>query len=557
MRKFIYFVTALAGLTSCSDVLTEEPDSYYDAKNFFTSVTNAEMAVMGVYDVLANLNHYGQIEMAMPTSDDMYYISGVNTDNTRRDISHYMISTHNTWVKSAWMYKYQGIDRANFALDGIRKMKEYTEGDEKLKQYEGEVAFLRAFLAADLVKYWGDVPFKTYHTTTSENAYQPRSNRDVIYDQILADLDLAMGQLPWASAGSTPERITQGAARALKMRVLLHKAGYSLKMDGVLSRPDETTRKQCFDGVISEWEAIKENGFHDFHAQSYAALWEGYSAGVNENKETLWEIAFYTPDGGQQDAGAWGTYNGPLTDANSKYGRANAFFFTLPMWKRFYDDQDTRRDVNICQYMINAKNEKVYLKKNPNTPQNQYWYPGKWRREWMTGTPKDPNNTDVDLVILRYADVVLMAAEALNETNRTAEAIELLNKVRTRAGIASLEPDFSNYEAIYKAPKVLNLDFIDDATDAGKFRTALYWERGFELCYEGSRKFDLIRWGILQQSIANIYKEHQADPLYKFIGLNHYPASQNFVTGKHELFPIPLTEIQRNHKLNGLNNPLY
>ncbi|MEG1586612.1 MAG: RagB/SusD family nutrient uptake outer membrane protein [Bacteroidales bacterium] len=557
MKKFIYLITACIGFTSCTDLLTEDPESYYDSKQFFTSVENAEMAVIGVYDVLANLNHYGQIEMAMPTSDDIYYISGVNTDNSRRDISHYMTSTHNTWINSSWGFKYKGIDRANFALDGIRGMTEYTTGNETLLRYEGEICFLRAFLAFDLVKYWGDVPFKTEFTTAAENAYQPRSNRDVIYDQILADLDLAAGQLPWATAASSPERITQGAVRGLKMRVLLHKAGYSLKMDGSVSRPSEEERQKCFQAVISEWNAIQQNGHHGFAVNGYESLWQGYSADINENKETLWEIAFYTSDGGPNDAGAWGTYIGPLTDANSKYGRANAFFFALPMWKRFYDDQDNRRDVNICQYMINAKDEKVYLKKKPDTPQNQYWFPGKWRREWMVGTPKDPNNTDVDLVILRYADLVLMAAEALNETNRTAEAVELLNLVRNRAGIAPLEVDFSNYAAIYKAPKVLDLDFIDDATITGKFRTALYWERGFELCYEGSRKFDLIRWGILKQSIDNIYSAHQADPLYKFVGLNHYPASKNFVSGKHELFPIPLIEIQRNHKLNGLNNPLY
>ncbi|MGL4293693.1 MAG: RagB/SusD family nutrient uptake outer membrane protein [Bacteroidales bacterium] len=557
MKKLIYFISVLAGFTSCADILVEEPESYYDAKNFFVSVEKAEMSVIGVYDVLANLNHYGQVEMAMPTSDDMYYISGVNTDNSRRDISHYMTSTHNTWIRNSWLYKYQGIDRANFALGGIRGMDEYAKKNEKLLKYEGEICFLRAFLAFDLIKYWGDVPFKTNFTTTAESAYQPRSDRDRIYDQILTDLEIAKNQLPWAAAGSSPERVTKGAASALKMRVLLQRAGYSLKLNGSFDRPSDEVRKNCFAEVIKEWEQINNQGYHGFHAQGYEGLWKGYSAEIDESKETLWEIAFYTPDGKAKGAGAWGTYNGPSVDANSKYGRANAFFIALPMWKKFYDEQDLRRDINICQYHINAKDEKVYLRKNPNTPQNQYWFPGKWRREWMKYPAKDPNNTDVDLVVLRYADVVLMAAEAYNELNQTETAIELLNKVRGRAGIAELAADFSNYAATYKAPKVLDLDFIDDSDIAGKFRTALYWERGFELCYEGSRKFDLIRWGILQQSIANIYSAHQGDPLYKFVGLNHYPASQNFMTGKHELFPIPLIEIQRNYKLNGKNNPLY
>ena len=154
----------------------------------------------------------------------------------------------------------------------------------------------------------------------------------------------------------------------------------------------------------------------------------------------------------------------------------------------------------------------------------------------------------------------------MNELDRTDEAVELLNMVRKRAGITELKKDFSNYAMIYKAPKVIDLDFIDDSTPAGKFRTALYWERGFELCYEGTRKYDLIRWGILKESLENMYaymksteKFPDGDPKKYKYALNAFPAGKGdrFVTGKHELFPIPLMEIQRNKALGSLNNPGY
>lgn len=573
MKKYIIIGALFLGLLSCEDTLTEKPSSYYDANKFFTSVENAEMSVIGVYNVLSNLNHYGQFEMAMPTSDDMYYIPGTNTDNTRRDIAHYMLATNNAWIEKSWNFKYQGLDRANFALEGIRGMSAYKDGNKTLLRYEGELAFLRAFLANEIIKYWGDVPFKTSFTTSIGESYQPRTPREEIYEQIEADLRVAIAQLPWASERANPERATQGAARAMMMRTMLQKAGYSLKADGQLTQPSEEVRKKCFEEVVTQWNAIKENGYHNFFAKGYEQVWQNYSADVDEPVETLWEIAFYTPDGKPNNAGMWGTYIGPQTDQGSSYGRANTFFNVLPTWKSFYDDNDVRRDVNICQYKIDNKDNKVYNLKpykpatpatSPDAPSNQYWYVGKWRREWMKSAVKDPNNTDVDYVILRYADAVLMSAEAYNELGNTAEAITLLNTVRSRAGVPPLANDWSNYKAIYKAPKVLDLDFIDDSNNQGKFRTALYWERGFELCFEGTRKFDLIRWGVLQQSIVNMYKFMEGtkslandDPKKYFFAVNQYAAGVNFVSGKHELFPIPLMEIQRNYSLESKNNPQY
>lgn len=578
MKKYIAILSLVSGLVSCTDLLTETPDSYYDSTNYFVSVENADMAVAAVYNTLGTMNHFGQAEMAIPTSDDMYYVSGTTTDNLRRDISHYMLSTNNQWIESTWDAKYKGIDRANFALEGIRSMKEYAAGNTTLLKYEGELCFLRAFNALLLVRNWGDVPFKTTYTTSASEAYTPKVDRETIYDQIMSDLKIAKTQLPWADASSNPERATQGAARALLMRALLQRAGYSLKSDKQLTRPSDEKRKAYFDEILDEWDAFKTNGFHRFYDKGYEQAWKNYCQNVNEPVETLWEMAFYTPDGKAPGAGMWGTYIGPATDQASIYGRANSFFIVLPTWVAFYDDNDVRKAVNICQYKIDAKSEKVYnikpydpkkLSTSPNAPSNKYYYPGKWRREWIgAGNSKDPNCVDVDFVALRYPDVVLMVAEAMNELNRTGEAVELLNKVRERAGITELKKDFTNYDEIYKTPKVINLDFIDDSTPTGKFRTALYWERGFELCYEGTRKYDLIRWGILKEALINMYKFMDStknlpddDPhKYSFAAKTSvFPAGSEgrFVTGKHELFPIPLMEIQRNKALGGVNNPGY
>lgn len=561
MKKYtlLHIVLTLltAAFASCEDKLTESPNSSYDKNGFFTTEAKADMAIMGIYNSISDYRHYGYYEMAAHASDDTYYLARTGSDNQIRDMVHYTTNSTNEWVKWLWTLKYQGIDRANMAVSGIQGMDEYGE-NKKLYALEGEARFLRAFLAFDLVKYWGDVPFKTAYSSNYNEAFGARVNRELIYDQIIEDLNFAKNNLEWANASSSPERATQGAARALLMRVLLQRAGYSLQQDGQLTRPDDTTRRKYFEAVTDEWEEIKQNGYHGFYDGGYEALFKGYSEGVLNSKESLFEIALFHQQG-SRNGGAWGIYNGPLvaeatgipsTEMSNYMGRANGFFITVPEWRGFFEESDERRDVTICTYRYNWKN-KQHVKEERSAGS---WYPGKWRREWMSAETRNKNMNygDVNLCVLRYADVVLMASEAYNETGNTSEAWRLLNSVRQRAG-ATVYTD-ANYETLMSARKKSHdLPFISDDDAQGKFRTALYWERGFELSFEGQRKFDLIRWGVLADALRLFGENSSVNQKEN----KPYPAYQNFVAGKHELLPIPLTEIQSNPKLEGKNNNGY
>jgi len=528
---------------SCTDLLTEKPASYYATANFFTNPANANMAIIGIYDVMSKLDSYGEKEMYMPCSDDNYTMaSPMVNDNDRRNITFYWVVPQNNFLITLWTNKYLGINRANFAISNIQKMPGYLGSDSTiLRKYEGEARFLRAVMSYDLVKYWGDVPYKTDPTSTVAQAYTGRVNRDSIYNQIVKDLTIAKLRLPWATSATTPEHATSGAARAMLMRVLLSRAGYSLKIDGNLTRPDDATRTAYFNAIVAEGDTFLLNGYHNLYP-SYYGFFKNNSAGIASSSESIYEVAFYSATGSSEDSGFWGTSIGPATDVNSPYGRANSFFRAIPEWDAWYDSTDPRRYTNICKYSINAKGDSV------STSNKALWYPGKWRRQWMLGKAKDPNNTDVNFCLLRYADVLLMYAEALNELGRTTDAITALNLIRARAKIALLKSDFSNYTVIYKAPKVKNLSYIQDADNQGKFRTALYWERGFELCYEGTRKYDLIRWGILYEALINTTTAAFT---------TDYPPKINFIKGKHELFPIPQREMDVNVSLNHINNPGY
>lgn len=558
MKKYIStFFAALAlsaGLSSCEDMLTEKPDSAYDLDQYFSSESKAEMSVMGIYSSITHPNLYGSRIMATFVSDDAHFTSRTNSDGAIHDMSNYTLAATNKWISDLWKYTYEAIDRCNFTIAGISGMEGYEE-NKALQKLVAEARFLRAFMAFDLVRLWGDVPFKTTYSSGYESAFTPRTDREAIYDEIVKDLDFAKNNLDWKSSAESPERPGQGAARALLMRVLLQRAGYSLQLDGKLTRPEEAKRTEYFNAVIEEWKQF--NGKHDFYAGSYEDLFKTFSAGVLNSQESLFEIAFYHAQG-NRNGGWWGTYNGPLvaepkgidpTETGKYMGRANAFFRVVPEWHAFFDENDTRRDVNICTYQWKWNAAKKMHEKS-GTLKNNSWYPGKYRREWMPIGYKDLNYTDVNYCPLRYADVVLMAAEAYNETGNTNEAWNLLNRVRTRAGAPEIST--ANYVKLLKAPKVYDLPFIDDATEQGKFRTALYWERGFELAFEGQRKYDLIRWGILKEAL-HLFGSKSA--------INQssvpYPAYKNFVTGKHELLPIPLSEIQSNAKLEGKNNNGY
>lgn len=550
--KYLYlsglFSISILSLTSCSDILTEKPVNVYEKDDFFIREENAEMAVIGVYaGVTGDYNLWA--------SDDIYYPNRTENDNGQSALCHYISTPANQSINSAWKNRYTALNRANYTIDGIQQMKGYRD-NKKLQSLAAEVMFLRALVSFDLVRMWGDVPYTTEYSKNYEDTYKPRTDRQIIYDQIISDLDYAKKHLVWADNSSSPERATQGSARALLMRVQLHRAGYSLQMNGKLERPDEDKRKNYLNTVIEEWEAFQEeagnfHGFYEDTENSYEALFKSFSAEKLNSKESLFEIAYQYPN----RKGNFGTMIGvpvgqPViasNEQNSVMGRAANQFQCLPEWNDFFEEADQRRQVMVAMHTWDWNTEQhTHVRREvTNTA-----YVGKWRREWMPLGYDDPNSSNANFCYIRYGEIVLTAAEAYNELGNTAKAWELINMIRKRAKATELS--LSNYKSLMKAPKVWDLNFIDDSDETGKIRTVLFWERAFELAYEGVRKYDLIRWGIFKETLQLFGQKTVANQK----GI-YYPAGNNFQTGKHELFPIPEDEMLINYKLNNKNNPGY
>lgn len=556
LYKFLCIVLAALPLASCSDILDETPSSGYDRDSFFDSVEKAESAVLGVYGAIANHTHYGYYQMALFASDDMFFTSRTQNDNAIHDIAHYSLTPSNTWIQTLWQQKYIAINRANLAIAGIEGMKGFST-DTNLRLLAAELHFLRAFVAYDLVVNWGDVPFKTESTDTYEGAFGPRRDREEIYDIIVEDLNYAISILPWNVSGA-PERPGQGAARAMLMRVLMQRAGYSLSLDGQLARPSNSERNAMFREVLRQWEAIESAGVHNFHPGGFVEYFMNASAGISSPVETFWEIPM-THEQGRVNGSAWGIFNGPAvatatnipaSEASNYMGRANGFFIVVPEWQDFYESTDVRREITICTYRYDWNSDKKQHVRN-NRP-NTGWYVGKWRREWMNHNSwnKNLNYADVNYCPLRYADMVLLAAEAANELGDASTAWDLINRVRTRA--VATPVSLANYASVMAPVKAkATLPYIDDSTEYGKIMTMIYFERGRELAYEGQRKYDLVRWGVLGQALR-LFGSFSAVNAGKNMS---YPACRNFIDNRNELLPIPRSEIQSNRLLGGVNNP--
>ena len=554
LGKYILMASCSFGCFSCEDFFQENPTSYYNENDIFVSPEKAEMAVLGVYSSLADM--YAEREMAFSSGEDQYYIRGTETDNGRSDVSHYMLTPANTYIEGEWNCIYNGLNKANFTIEKIESMPDY-EQNKKLISLVAETKFLRALFSYNLVRYWGDVPYKISSSTGINDTFIGRTDRNKIYDQIELDLDFAKNNLEWASDIGTSERASQGAARALLMRVELQRAGYSLGHDGKMSRPDEEFCKSCYEKVIEEWNAFNDNGSHGFYkgtderVPDIEEFFRCFSSGKVDIRESIFEVAYSSSSDGV--GSQWGVYMGVLVGhpesglpesieaQTMKY--TQAFYRVVPEWKDFFEETDERLPLTICDFSWSWNNKADMFEKKTLSATRD-WTPGKWRRDWQPIIYSKQNN-GTNFCYLRYADVVLMAAEAYNELDNTLNAWKLLNSVRKRSNATPV--DDTNYSKYYKAPKVYDFDH----DEKGKFRTALFWERGFELAFEGQRKYDLLRWGVLYETIMQSWNNTELDKN------SNYAVGKNFKTGKHELMPIPMNELLINVKLNGINNPGY
>ena len=480
--KIAFIIVVFFAISSCKDYLEVQPKSQISVEDAFSNLPNATNAVIGVYDELSGDNGYGiRINMYYPYDSDEIIVSG-NLDNGRRGIGRYQLLLTNAELRNPFLQLYRGVEKANLCIDQIPAMAQYTNGTEaekkELRRLHGEVLTLRAQFLFELIRNWGDVPAPMVPAYKQTDLFIPQADRDVTYAKILDDLKIASDLVGWRSEIPVRnERLTKGAVKALRAKIALFRGGYSLRSSGKMERNADyqtyykIARDECADLLAKRTEHTLNPIFED--------VWKKYLSSFTY--DPAGEIIFEVGAGGSNSSSdsRMANYNGPSVNAASRYGSGGGGLVALPNYFYAFDSTDARRDVTVTFYSIAATNIKAPRRLGELTD-------GKFRKDWrnplLPGTALNPG---YNWPLIRFSDVLLMFAEAENELNGpTASAISAFEEVRKRAY-------YKNETKIGKTP-----------TDKTGFFDAITNERYLEFGSEGIRKFDLIRWNLLNQKIV-------------------------------------------------------
>jgi len=467
-------------LTSCDEFLDAENISNSNEEQQFDSAADTFTALIGVYNQVIGDDGYGQrLNLYFPQSADDFKTSGDYNCNDRRGLSTYGACTSNPDLNKPFLKLYSGIERANLVIKNIPLSPVYQTGsttDKKLMdRYLGEAYTLRAQFYYDLIKNWGDVPMQLVPSSDLETVYLPKTDRDVIYEQMIADLAKAATLVPWRSeAGGSNTRITKAAVKGLRARIALARAGYSLRRSPRVMA--QGSNPQVYYKIAyDECKDIITKGDHGLNASFEAVFRALHDNSEDAAHEVIFAVGAF--GGNAATDSKIGYYNGMRHDASSNWassGGVNA----LPVYFYEFGKFDVRRDLTVASMQINAANQAILATGALCTD-------GKFRKSWtsITGTAQ---NLAIDWPMIRYSDILLMFAEADNEINGSpsAEAVNAVQQVRNRAYAGNLG----------QAGTI--------PTDKTGFFNYIVHERLLEFGGEGLRKYDLIRWNLLATKIA-------------------------------------------------------
>lgn len=482
------------GISGCHKFLDQQPITEIGPEMVFSDVPSTLKALAGVYSRLVGDQGYGiRLSLYYTVDTDERQGPTGNADNDRRDIARYSATASNAQLSGPFSQLFQGIEYANICIDNIPKMDLYSNGsDQQKKQLQrmyGEALTLRAQFYSEAIRNWGDLPadFQPAGVLAVATPFPKRVDRDSLYAQMLSDLKTAEDLVPWRNevtsiGDALDQRLTKGAVKGLRARIALARGGYSLRQSGGMQRGSnyatyyQIARDECNDIITS--------GQHSLNP-SYKALWKDQvcaRAATDPNGELMFQASAYGSAAAEDTK--LGYYNGPTVGS---FG--NKSINPIPTYFYLFDSTDTRRDVTICSYNVNA--DGAIKVGQPITTLND----GKYRRDWISNPVVTPTNAiqyfGLAWQVLRYSDVLLMFAEAENEINGpTAAAYTAINTVRRRG--------FG--KAIGTVDATVDLPAGLSKTD---FFKAIVKERSLELGGEGVRKFDLIRWNLLATALTD------------------------------------------------------
>lgn len=494
----VMMVTTILISVSCKKYLSPEPISTFDPSFVFGNIPNAKAALNGAYFSMAGDFGYGiRVSYYYAHDDDIIMGGGSALDQLRHQEAHYTLVAGNTDIVSTFNQFYAGIERANNCIYYIPKMPQYSETGNsadniELRRMLGEALTIRAQYYFELTRLWGDVPAQWVPSAFASDLFPKRTSRDTIYAHILNDLSIAKGLMPWRTAVTQDERFTKGSAMALRAKVALFAGGYYTDLSGQIVRRSnyldyyKIAKDEC-------WELMQNRTQHNLAATFKGLFKDVIDAhkAVDPAGELIMQVAMAN---GTNSDSKIGLQNG--TKINGVGGSLGNM---LPTYFYQFDSTDLRRDVTFVPFEVVRD---VFGRGHASNS----IYDGKFRRDWVSspsfyfsnGVTSGTNpvtltpasnaslqNMQINWPLIRFADVLLMFAEAENEINGpTTDAYNAFAEVSKRGhnGNAALVP----------ANPGIKADFFK----------LIVKERMLEFGGEAIRKWDLIRWNLLGKALT-------------------------------------------------------
>ncbi|MGQ8338823.1 RagB/SusD family nutrient uptake outer membrane protein [Sunxiuqinia sp. A32] len=456
--KILIFTSILTSIlfTSCKDILTEDPQSFLSPENFPKTEKDAIAATTAAYSKLFS-------------SAREFYVSFIPSDFTfqgfhnKRPLTYFVgLNGFNADCNSLWQEAYGGISRCNTAIDYIPLIEDMDETLQK--RLVAEAKALRGYYYFGLVRKYGDVPIVD-KVLDGANALKGITRKPVseVYAFIEQDLKEAIPDLPDSYDNSEKGRVTKWAAAGILATTYLTERKWALAIE----QCDAIINSGKF-GLVADYNKLFGwQNEHQLFPDKDGAL-------VNEN---IWDIQFTYDERGSTVTQQTGSRD-KRVGGNSHFYGGFENMMPLPEFGDWFEPGDKRKAISFVESIDVGEPNGIIVLSSPTTP-GAGPISGKYQNA-DSGVLPIPGNSPNNQYVVRYADVLLMRAEAENELNGPANAYQFINLVRERAGITPLS-----------------------GLSKEEFTTALRKERATELSFEGHRRYDLLRWGIFVESIRN------------------------------------------------------
>src|SRR4030042_3359602 len=518
--RYIIYTMAVLIIAACEDFLDPKSLSTFDSEYIFSNAEDARKAVNAIYVHFSHDGFRSRLSNNMTGNTDIEH-NGGSSDGARYQIWRLNAQENNGDLGYVWDIGYKAVRDANIAIEGIGSSKALNSSDAELSRTMhhllGEAYTLRAYWYSMLVYYFGDVPFITDAPRIGVEFNLPKKDRNEILDSVIQDLVDIEEDMMWAD--QLPfgiEQVNREYTIGMIARLALQRGGWFLKPDLTMDRKaDYLDYYELANQYAKKLIELKDRELPADFRQIFMNQCKFISP---VNNEIFFEVSFSLGEG---DVG-WNI--GIRVDGGSSakhfYGSGSNYMAMPPTYFYSFDTLDKRLDVTCGLYTINIDFQKVLVSTgNMNISQ------GKWSRHFLDNPPgaSTDKGTGINWPMMRYADIILMHAEAENELNGPpAETQNALKRVRQRA--------FG--ESVW-ATKV---NAYVDSVSASKedYFNAIVDERAWEFGGEMIRKYELIRWNLYYRKISKMMADirKMADEAYDGTGtLPDYVYAKNDENG--------------------------